>query len=286
MLVDLHIHTAASGDGEFSPEEIIQFAKSNQLKAIAITDHDSVDSIASALREGEKQGIEVIPGCEFSTRYKQTWLHVLGYFIDYTHPDIKVWYNQFEKGRSENIDVQIDKLRESGFYLDKKTVMESGTQPMPLAYSQAIFTDYRNNSNPVINQYRSQENYMVKFCMDWMASGRPCNAPIHLPNVTEAIRLIKKCGGVSVLAHPAATLGFEHDVVIDELLEFGLMGVEAFTTWHSKEQEDYYFQYCQRRGIIATCGSDFHGKTKPHIRLGQVRNNDYRVVEVLKSLRV
>ncbi|MDF2930538.1 MAG: hypothetical protein K0Q75_2776 [Anaerospora sp.] len=75
MTVDLHIHTVASGDGEFAPREIIECATEAKLQAIAITDHDSVASLEEAIHWGEKAGIEVIPGCEFSASYKDKWFH-------------------------------------------------------------------------------------------------------------------------------------------------------------------------------------------------------------------
>ncbi|MHC1746750.1 MAG: PHP domain-containing protein [Negativicutes bacterium] len=111
MSVDLHIHTVASGDGEFSPQEIIQLAKTNQLQAIAVTDHDTVHSVEEAIYWGNKYGIEVISGCEFSSIYKGKWLHVLGYFIDYNHSAVKQWCDRIQKGRLENVDAQIIKLR-------------------------------------------------------------------------------------------------------------------------------------------------------------------------------
>jgi hypothetical protein len=155
---------------------------------------------------------------------------------------------------------------------------------MPICYSRAIFLDDRNSHNRLVNQYRSQDNPILKFCLDWIVTGRPYNAPQNIPGAQDVIRLIVQSGGVPVLAHPAATLSISDDSPLHDLLAFGLMGIEAFTTWHTKEQEDHYFEFCQQNRIIATCGSDFHGKSKPHIRIGQVMNNNYEVVEFLKGL--
>lgn len=120
--------------------------------------------------------------------------------------------------------------------------------------------------------------------MDWIVTNRPYNAPQYIPEVEAVIKLITKCNGVPVLAHPAATLSKNDDSLIHQLIYMGIKGVEAFTTWHTQEQKEYYDRFCQERGILATCGSDFHGKSKPHIHIGQVKNNDYRVVELLKKL--
>lgn len=90
--------------------------------------------------------------------------------------------------------------------------------------------------------------------------------------------------GYSEKTVPSCTLSISDNSFLHDLLGFGLMGIEAFTTWHTKEQEDHYFQFCRKNGILATYGSDFHGKNKPNIRIGQVRNNSYKVVELLKGL--
>jgi predicted metal-dependent phosphoesterase TrpH len=283
MAVDLHIHTVASGDGEFSPQAIIQLAQANQLEAIAITDHDSVASVAAALYWGSQYGIEVIPGCEFSARYHDKWLHILGYFIDYQRTEIQEWCRAIETSRQDNVDLQLAKLHEAGFYLDKDKVLAGGSQPMPVCYSREIFLDQRNDDNPLIQRYRTQENAVIKFCLDWIATGRPYNSPQDLPEVRAVIDLIKTSGGVPVLAHPAATLSIEDDTIVNDLIGFGIVGIEAFTTWHTPVQEEHYHDFCQRVEVIATCGSDFHGKSKPKIHIGQVKNNSYEVVEQLKK---
>ncbi len=283
MRIDLHIHTAASGDGELSPQEVVRLAKESSLRAIAVTDHDSVAAVEEALFWGERQGVEVVPACEFSTGYGGKWLHVLGYFLDIHHPAVEKWCQEAERLRRENVDEQIARLRAAGLYLEKERVLADGPQPMPICYSMAIFADGRNDGNPLVNQYKALEKGAIRFCLDWIATGRPYSAAVHLPAAPEVIGLIAGCGGVPVLAHPAATLGTGHDGLIGELAGCGLAGVEAFTTWHTAEQEDHYWRLCGRYGLIATCGSDFHGKNKPHVRIGQVRNNGYETVELLKD---
>ena len=88
-----------------------------------------------------------------------------------------------------------------------------------------------------------------------------------------------------MLAHPAVTLGTSSDDVISKFLSLGIQGIEASTSWHQQEEQDYYLQFCQEKNILATCGSDFHGSSKPNIALGQVENNSNDVVEQLKRLK-
>ena len=285
MAVDLHIHTVASGDGEFSPQAIIRFAKEKELESIAITDHDSVESVEEAIYLSEKCGIEVIPACEFSSRYQDTWLHVLGYFLDYKSSEIRDWCANIAKNRLDNVDVQIDKLQEAGLYMDKEEFLKNNPQPMPICYGKALFEDIRNKNNKLLEPYREMDNRLVQFALDWLVSGRPYNVPQELPAVEDVINLIISNGGIPVLAHPAVTLGTSSDDLISKFLSLGIQGIEASTSWHQKEEQDYYLQFCQEKNILATCGSDFHGRSKPNIALGQVENNSNEVVEQLKRLQ-
>lgn len=285
MAVDLHIHTVASGDGEFSPQAIIRFAKEKDLRTIAITDHDSVESVEEAIYVGEKYGIEVIPACEFSSRYQDTWLHILGYFLDYKSPEISDWCADIAKNRLDNVDAQIDKLQEAGLYIDKEAFLQDNPQPMPICYGKALFEDTRNKNNKLLEPYRDMDNRLVQFALDWLVSGQSFNVPQELPSAEEVINLIINNGGIPVLAHPAVTLGTRSDNAIDKFLSLGIQGIEASTSWHKQEEQDYYLQFCKERDVLATCGSDFHGRSKPHIALGQVENNSNDVVEQLKRLK-
>ncbi len=83
MLFDLHVHTKYSHqrlffyDGVDDPEKMVRMAKKKGLDGIAITDHDSMKGIERAQREGKRVGVEIIPGCEISSRDG----HILAYWI-------------------------------------------------------------------------------------------------------------------------------------------------------------------------------------------------------------
>lgn len=283
MAVDLHIHTAASSDGEFFPWAIVKLASEAKLQAIAITDHDTVDSVEAAVKWGGEYNVEVIPGCEFSSIYENKWLHILGYYIDYHKSELIQLCEKVKKARENNVDAQIDKLYQVGFFLGKEKVMEERSDPLPISFGRAIFADSRNNGNQILEEYRSKANGILDFCQDWLIYGRPYNAAQYFPEAKEVIALILECGGVPILAHPGASLRKEETGLIVELLENGLAGIEVFTSWHNEKQEKYYQKFAQDKKIITTAGSDFHGKMKPQILLGQIKNGSYTIVEQLKS---
>ena len=84
MYCDLHTHSNFS-DGTYSPAELIAEAARLGLSAIALTDHNTVAGLPDFMTAGQGSGVEAIPGCEFSTDYQGTELHILGLFIEPQH---------------------------------------------------------------------------------------------------------------------------------------------------------------------------------------------------------
>ena len=84
--IDLHVHSNAS-DGTLTPSEVVCLAKKNNLSAIALTDHDTVDGISEAIEQGKKSGVEIIPGIELSSAYTAREIHSVGLFVDYRNEE-------------------------------------------------------------------------------------------------------------------------------------------------------------------------------------------------------
>lgn len=287
MRIDLHIHSNASGDGEFTAEELVKMAKGMGLKAIAIADHDTVGSVEEGLFWGEKLGVEVIPACEFTSYYNGVMLHMLGYYLNLHNLEMQELNKKVEEDRQKVFDRQIEKLRAGGFFIDKDKVMENCnyTIPYPGTYTNVIFANLQNKDNPIIQEYLKKPDYLMQFIFDYLIEGKPYYISQFVPEAVDVIRIIKSGGGIPVLAHPGAGLKEEETPIIDELISCGVAGLEVYTSHHSQKQEEYYFNYCQRKGLIFTCGSDFHGKFKPKVTMGDIRNNTYDIVEKLKIKR-
>lgn len=288
MGIDLHIHTIASSDGEHTSRKVVEMAQTIGLQAIAITDHDTVHGVEEGVYWGIRQGLEVIPGIELSAEYKGKWMHILGYFIDINDRELISLGEKVRNDRWRGVDQQIKALEAQGFFLEKEQVMAIATGDTPLysAYSTAIFNDPRNRENPVLKSYSGGDNYLLKFCEDYMVRGKAAFIEQFIPDATEVLAVIRESGGVPVLAHPGSSLGPEDDELIRELLPHGLKGLEVYTSRHNREQENHYLACCQRENLISTCGSDFHGRLKPYVQLGQLHGNEYKVLDALReSLR-
>jgi len=112
--------------------------------------------------------------------------------------------------------------------------------------------------------------------------GRPAFIPLGVCPAELGIKRIKDFGGVPVQAHPSDT----GDENILKLIDFGLMGLEAYSSYHSPEECEHFRGMATDSDILYTAGSDFHGrKVKPDVALGPVGGNSYSIVERLKDAR-
>lgn len=84
----------------------------------------------------------------------------------------------------------------------------------------------------------------------------------------EIIDIVHRNHGIAVIAHPGVNLKGK-EFLLDNILNLGIDGIEVFSSYHSLKQAGYYYKIAQERNIFVTCGSDYHGKTKPSTGIGQ-----------------
>ena len=275
--VDLHIHSNISNDGDFSPAELMKMCSKAGIKTAALADHNSVRGVAEAIKEGEKFGVKVIPAIEIDCTYKEYNLHVLGYNIDYNNKIFeKIEKNVFEQELKAG-DKRMALVKEAGIFFDEEKVRKlsyDGTITGEMI-GEAAIEDERNRENPLITPYleggtRSNNPY-VNFYWDWCSKGKPAYVPIKYITLKEAIDIIHKTGGKAVLAHPNNNIGMNEEI-FKEIAAEGIEGVEVFSSYHSKENAEFFLKMAEKYNVSVTCGSDFHGKTKPAIKLGEMGN--------------
>ena len=92
--------------------------------------------------------------------------------------------------------------------------------------------------------------------------------PVDFPSAGQVIGWIHAAGGIAVLAHPGASLKDGTDV--DTVLTLPLDGVEVFTSYHNAAQTAFYLEKTQQKGLLVTGGSDFHGRIKPDLEVGDI----------------
>ncbi len=282
-MIDLHIHTTASSDGQHGPGEIFEMSKGHGLEAIAFADHNSVGSVDEGLRMSREFGIECIPCIEINTHYKGYDFHLLGYFIDHRDERLLRWLEGLGEQKRRQTRQRVKRLRDLGFRLSVGDVeqLSAGREPTGVSYLNALLAREENRANPRLRAYidgdRSNSPYL-NFYLDYLAGGRPASVSIQFISTPEAIQLVRLIGGIPILAHPAEV----KDERLSELIEAGLGGIEVYSSHHGREDEEYFKEVCDRFGLLVTAGSDFHGREiKPDVHLGELRGASYDLVEKL-----
>ena len=277
-MIDLHVHTTAS-DGTMSPEEVVRYAKDRGLKAIAITDHDTVDGVPRALEEGRRTGIEVVEGVELSVDTPRGTCHLLGYFVDPSDDGFREKLRVVQRARAERNLRMIERLRELGVELSLEEVRAIAPHGQLCRPHFALAMAKKGYVQSVDEAF---ERYLKK--------GGPAYVEKFKFTPEEAIESIRRAGGLPVLAHPF-TLELEQqelEAFVRRLREQGLEGIEVYYPDHTEEQRAFYRQLAERYDLAITGGTDFHGASKEGIDLGVGRGDmalPYSLLEALKERR-
>lgn len=272
--IDLHMHSLYSDDGEYTPTQLVDMCHEAGVKIMAIADHNWVKAIDEASARALELGMIYIPAIEIDCTYKGLNFHVVGYGIDDKNPI----FNQLgENILTQELTCSAKKLELTnamGFDLKKEQLdaLSSNGVYTGEMFGEALLKDPRYSDHALLKPYREggerSDNPYVNFYWDFYAQGKPCYTEVLFPNLEETIKIINENGGVAVLAHPGNNLKgcFE---LFDDMVKKGIQGVECFSSYHSEETNQYFYQKAKELNILFTCGSDFHGKTKPAIHLGE-----------------
>ncbi|NLH48343.1 MAG: PHP domain-containing protein [Myxococcales bacterium] len=262
-IIDLHTHTTAS-DGTLSPAELVALARESGLRAVAITDHDTLDGLPEALETSRRWNYEVIAGVELSVDFRGKAVHMLGYCLDPHDRTLHgklAWAQEQRETRNARMVARFNELG-IPMTLDE-VIAESGDGVIGRPHFAAVLL--RKKVVASINE--AFDIYLNR-------SGKA-----YLPKVrfsaAEAITLIRAAGGLPVLAHPML-IGWPPltlDDAVAELKAAGLIGIEVLYTEHNPAQVQILWDIATRHGLLRTGGSDFHGANKPQTRLGRGRGD-------------
>lgn len=272
--IDLHMHSKYSDDGEYEPAALVKKCYENNIKIMAIADHNSIKAIEVAKKEAEKFDIKYINAIEIDCTYKNINLHVLGYGINNYTDDFENLEKNILEQELNNSQEKIKLTNSLGFDIDiaaLKKLSHNGVYTGEM-FAEVLLNDKRYLDHPLLKPYRlngyRQDNPYVNFYWDYYAQGKPCYTKIIYPTLKDTINLIKKHGGVAILAHPGNNLKDNYKL-FDEMIALGLDGVEVFSSYHDNNTSQYFYQTALKYNLLITCGSDYHGKTKPSIDIGK-----------------
>jgi predicted metal-dependent phosphoesterase TrpH len=247
--VDLHTHTTAS-DGTYAPRDLVIEAANRGVRVLAITDHDSTEGLPEAFEEAERRRpLELLPGIEINCDVEGAEIHVLGYLMDWQAPWFQEFCREQRRERRERVHRMAERLAALGMPFDADEVfalVKEGSAGRPHVAQVMVARGYVKTVREAFDKY--------------LAAGRPGHVPRKKLTPEDAVRLIRRAGGVPVFAHPGLA---GRDELIPGLIAAGLMGIECYYTEHSAQQRATYLQICKDHNLVATGGSDFHG---PQVR--------------------
>lgn len=244
---DLHMHSSYS-DGTYSPYELIKRAKSAGIEVLSITDHDSVSGIDEAIAVGKEFDVKIVPGIELSASVGEKEIHILGYFVNYQHPDLLESLAEFRTHRHTRAERIVSKLNKMNIPLKLESVIEeAGDAAIGRVHiaNAMVRSGHANSYQQVFNKY----------------IGDGCPAFERKPNTSpeETIQLIAAAGGISFLAHAGRSM--DESQVLD-LIKAGLDGIEVVHPSHTPDLIKYYRKIVHEYFLLESGGSDFHGGFK------------------------
>ena len=264
---DLHLHTTFS-DGFFSPNEVLKNACKYHLKAISITDHETVDGVSIAVSEANQYGIEVIPGIELSASIGDGEIHLLGYFIDYQDAALQKTLAELKEKRKDRLKKIVDNLAAQDVHVDFDALVKFAS---PGTMGRLHLAHFLYKNKIVSHVYEAFDKYI--------GSNKPAFEKTDALTPQEAIALILNYKGIPVLAHPESG---HLDDLIRSLISMGLKGLEVFHPKFDKKDSQYLLAIAKKYALLATGGSDCHGEGKLTPSIGKIKL-PYAYVEKLKD---
>lgn len=277
-MIDLHMHSYYSNDGEFSPSELVKKCADQDITIMSITDHNTVRATDEALKAARTAGIAYLPGIEIDCTYENTNFHMLGYGIRWQARIFdEIEKNVRRQGQTTSF-YMLKKTRELGFDVTENDMEKIAADSYwPETWTGEMFAEFllsqpQYADHPLLQPYRAggarSDNPYVNFYWDYYSQGKPCYAEMYYPAMEQIIEIIHENSGLAVLAHPHINLKGRWNL-LEGIIGLGIDGIEAYSSYHSQAQINETLTAARQHGLFVTCGSDFHGKTKPSIGLRQ-----------------
>ncbi len=277
MKADLHIHTTIS-DGTDTPLELIDKVKANKIDIFSITDHDDNEGCKIVLNS-LTEDILFIPGIEFSCRRHARKFHILGYGYDISAPSITNLINVAHDIRMAKANDLISYLKDNYSFTFSKEDIEA-------------FLALKNPGKPHLARMMVNYNYVNSIQDAFTYYLNAYRSPIKDPTPRQAIQAIKQANGLAVLAHGIYGDGNQYlsdeelEYRVSSLKEMGLDGLECYYSKYQEKELKLTKSLCLKYNLLATVGSDYHGKNKK-VLLGENHLDDiYDDEEVVKFINI
>jgi predicted metal-dependent phosphoesterase TrpH len=229
------------------------------LTVLAVTDHDTMQSVDETTALARPLGIRVIPGVEITTVDANRDVHMLAYFVDH-HDETLIQFLSRQRGLREERAREIGRrLAALGVPIDMEELL-----------AEARATPGTSIARPWLARALVRAGHVssVQEAFDrWLAQGQPAFVPRIGPSPFDIIEVVRAAGGILSFAHPGVT---RKDALLAPLAEAGLDAIEAHHSDHSMEMREHYRGLAATLGLATSGGSDFHGYGETRATLGTV----------------
>jgi predicted metal-dependent phosphoesterase TrpH len=244
-VIDLHMHTTAS-DGRLSPRALVAAAAAAGIQTIAVTDHDTTAGVAEATAAGRDAGLTVVPGIEITAVHEQRDVHVLGYYLDGSHPDLAAFLVRQRADRRRRIVELVERLGALGAPIELPAdLMTRESIGRPVVAAALVAAGHVSTMQEAFDRY--------------LAEGRPAFVPRTGGAPAEVVALIAEAGGCAALAHSGKLKVADLDAFVASLAEAGMPAIEVHHPDHDEADRTRLLGLAARHGLLVTGGSDYHG---------------------------
>ncbi len=256
---DLHCHTTAS-DGTLSPAALVRRAKAAGIPMLAVTDHDTTEGIAEAQREAAQVGLRLVAGVEISVTWGGRTVHVVGLNVEPGTPELAeglARLRTFRDWRAEEIARRLGRVGIRGAFEGARALSNGRL------ISRTHFARFLVQEGLVGSERDVYRHYLV--------SGKPGHVTGEWATLEEAVGWVRAAGGQAVLAHPAR-YRLTRTKLLGLIREFSAAGGEALEVAsgsHSRDDTFSMAQVARETGLLASCGSDYHGPESSYLELGR-----------------
>ena len=251
---DLHIHSAYS-DGTDTPKQIVEKAKKLGIKNISITDHDTIKGLKEGKDEAKRLGINFVNGVELST-FSLSEIHILGYGFDENNDYLNETLLDFSQKRKERVQKILEMLAKYKVFIDEGDLEESDSVGRLHVANALVKKGYVASIPEAFDRY--------------LGSKGCAYLPSKRITPLQGVQIIKKAGGIPVIAHP---LRFYQTKILNDLIEglktYGLGGLEVYYNTHDEQTRKELYELAKKQRLIATGGTDYHGKNR-NLEMGSV----------------
>ena len=257
---DLHSHSFAS-DGSLSPAELVTAAHAGGVDVLALTDHDTTAGIAEAAQCAGRLGLQLVPGVEISVSWQSQTIHVLGLGIDPACEVLQAGLSglrEFRNWRAEEIGRRFARAGIPGCFEGARK----------LARGSIVGRTHFAHHQVAAGHAASVRQVFKRF----LVNNKPGYVSGHWASLEDSLNLINGAGGLAVVAHPARYRMTASKLrrLLNEFQECGGLGMEVISGSHTRDNIITMAALCRNQGMLASCGSDYHGPENPWIKLGQL----------------